>query len=106
MFLEISPNSQENICTSVSFIMKLQASKKETLTEYQLLYLTGSFHGKFDDMGYIQKIITSANTDNLLQRRKVLNINASTYKLVNLYVDALNEWPKQYPRGVLYKRCS
>ena len=38
MFLEISQNSQENICARVSFLIKLQAEacnfiKKETLAE-------------------------------------------------------------------------
>ena len=38
MFLEISQNSQENICARVSYLIKLQAeacnfTKKETLTQ-------------------------------------------------------------------------
>ena len=33
MFLEISQNSQENNCVRVSFLIKLQAKKKETLAQ-------------------------------------------------------------------------
>ena len=33
MLLEISQNSQKNTCTRVSFLIKLQASGKETLTQ-------------------------------------------------------------------------
>ena len=33
MFLEISQNSQENTCDRFSFLIKLQAIKKETLTQ-------------------------------------------------------------------------
>ena len=33
VFLEISQNSQENTCARVSFLIKLQANKKETLAQ-------------------------------------------------------------------------
>ena len=33
MFLEISQNSQENTCVRVSFLIKVQAFKEETLTQ-------------------------------------------------------------------------
>ena len=89
MFLEISQNSQENACARVSFLIKLQAIKKETLVQvFSCEFDEFFYRTPLDDCFWMLWILTIAIT----KLSKLLQ-NTTHFSLYQFYKTFKNKSP-------------